>query len=254
MRIFKNLSEWIDFRSSLSTQSIGFAPTMGNLHPGHLSLFGASKTENRLTVTSLFINPTQFNNPDDLAAYPRTLETDLDLLEEAGVDYCLLPAAEDMYPDTFRYQIHETKLSRILEGAHRPGHFTGMLTVVLKLLNLVRPERAYFGEKDYQQYLLIREMAAALFLPLKIIACPTVREPGGLAFSSRNNRLTPEQKIVAEKFAAIFHQKKSLEELITELQTAGISVEYLQDYADRRYAAVMIGETRLIDNYRIEKM
>ncbi len=162
MRIFNHLDEWLAVRHSIpTTHSIGFVPTMGNLHAGHASLFAASKQENNYTVASLFINPTQFNRPDDFIHYPRTLEADLDLLEEAGVDYCLIPSEQAMYADNYRYQLQETALCQLMEGKHRPGHFNGVLTIVMKLLNLVKPQRAYFGEKDYQQYLLIRDMAEA---------------------------------------------------------------------------------------------
>jgi pantoate--beta-alanine ligase len=138
-----------------------------------------------------------------------------------------------------------------MEGKHRPGHFTGVLTIVMKLLNLVRPQRAYFGEKDYQQYLLIRNMVAAFFMPVEIKACPTVREESGLAYSSRNNRLTASQRQDAEKFARIFQQNKTCEQLIEELESQGLTVEYIEEFAERRFAAVVIGDIRLIDNHAL---
>lgn len=249
MQIFHDMDEWRTFRRNLpSEQSLGFAPTMGNLHAGHLSLFAAAKREDAILATSLFINPTQFNNPLDFSSYPRTLEQDLTLLENAGVDYCLLPEKEAIYPDDYTYQIQETALSQRLEGAHRPGHFTGVLTVVMKLFNLVKPRHAWFGEKDYQQYCLIRDMAKAFFMDIEVRVCPTVRENSGLACSSRNNLLTVEEKRQAESFAGIFHQNKPCAELKSTLESAGIAVEYLEVFQDRLYAAVKIGQVRLIDN------
>jgi pantoate--beta-alanine ligase len=249
MQIFTNLEEWRAFRRNLPVSlSLGFAPTMGNLHLGHLSLFAAAKKENDRVITSLFINPTQFNNPQDFLHYPRTFEEDLTLMEEAGINYCLLPNKASMYPDNYNFQVQEQKLSTHLEGTHRLGHFTGVLTVVMKLLNLVKPHSAYFGEKDYQQYRLIEEMTKAFFMDINIKVCPTIRENSGLAYSSRNNRLKTEEKTMAERFAEIFHQNKPCSVLQEELQHAGIGVEYLEIFQNRLYVAVQIGQVRLIDN------
>lgn len=252
MQIFYSINEWISFRHNWSNNySLGFAPTMGNLHAGHTSLFLTSKQENDYTVSSLFINPTQFNRPDDFAHYPRTLDADLQVMADSGVDFCILPNEEEMYADGYTYQIIENQLSNIMEGKYRPGHFNGVLTVVMKLLNLTRPTRAYFGEKDYQQYLLIREMVHAFFMNVTIKSCPTIREKSGLAYSSRNNRLTKEQKKLAEEFASIFHQNQPCAIITQQLQTKGIVVEYIEEYQNRRFAAVMIGDIRLIDNYSL---
>ncbi|MGC1181883.1 pantoate--beta-alanine ligase [Legionella sp.] len=251
MRVFHNLNEWISFRKNLSTElTIGFAPTMGNLHAGHASLFLASQKENKYTVSSLFVNPTQFNQVDDFKLYPRTLEADLQLMEESGVDFCILPNEQAIYHDHYNYQVMEQQLCQLMEGKHRPGHFNGVLTVVMKLLNLVKANRAYFGEKDYQQYLLIREMTKAFFMDVEIIACPTIYEPSGLAYSSRNNRLNKEQKALAEVFAGIFQQKeKTCAQIQEELSAKNIQIDYIEEYANRRFAAVYIGEIRLINNY-----
>ncbi|ARG99171.1 pantoate--beta-alanine ligase [Legionella micdadei] len=255
MQVFHDVNEWIAFRQSISpNSSIGFAPTMGNLHAGHRSLFSISKQENDYTVTSLFINPTQFNQREDFANYPRTLTGDLELLKLAGVDFCILPSEQAMYADGYRYQLQESKLCQLMEGKQRPGHFTGVLTIVMKLLNLVRPNRAYFGEKDYQQYLLIRDMIKAFFMTTEIKACPTIREASGLAYSSRNNRLSPAQRVEAEKFAGIFHQGKSCEQISEELKNHDITVEYVEEYEGRRFAAVRIGDIRLIDNYDLNSV
>ncbi|MFJ1269433.1 pantoate--beta-alanine ligase [Legionella lytica] len=251
MQIFHDLHEWINFRQQLpSEQTIGFAPTMGNLHAGHASLFLASRKENHYTATTLFVNPTQFNQADDYKHYPRTLEADIRIMEKAGVDFCILPTEKTMYPDQYNYQVHEHQLCQLMEGAQRPGHFNGVLTVVMKLLNLVKPHKAYFGEKDYQQYLLIREMVKAFFMEVDIIPCPIIREPSGLAYSSRNNRLNPGEKALAEVFAQLFQQKdKTCTQLQAEISAKNIAVEYIEEYDHRRFAAVRIGDIRLIDNY-----
>jgi len=253
VHIFLGLNEWRQFRKTLPTaSSLGFAPTMGNLHAGHASLFARSKRENDYTVTSLFVNPTQFNQRDDFIHYPRTLEQDLELMEQNALDFCLIPNEDAMYAGGYNYQIIEHQLCQYMEGKYRPGHFNGVLTVVMKLLNIVKPQRAYFGEKDFQQYQLIHEMGAAFFMDVDIIACPTIREDSGLAYSSRNNRLNVQQKNLANEFARIFHQKnKSCAEITQELEHLGIFVEYLEEHEQRRYTAVTIGAVRLIDNYSV---
>lgn len=253
MQLFSNLNEWIAFRKTIpADQSLGFAPTMGNLHKGHASLFSTSAKENDLTIASVFVNPTQFNKPEDFTHYPRTPEADLDVMRSAGVDFCIFPDKESIYPDNYTYQVQESELCQIMEGAHRPGHFNGVLSVVMKLLNLTQPDRAYFGEKDYQQLLLIRGMANAFFMPVEIKACPTVREASGLAFSSRNNRLSADQRVLANEFARIFHQQhKTCTEIIRELISKNISVDYVEEHLGRRFAAVFIGDVRLIDNYAV---
>jgi pantoate--beta-alanine ligase len=253
MLVFNDVKEWQRFRSTLSPSStLGFVPTMGNLHRGHASLYEKSTQENDITVASLFINPTQFNRADDFKHYPRTLEADLALLETIGVDYCLLPNEKAIYPDHYHYQLHENHLSLLMEGQHRPGHFTGVLTIVMKLLNLVKPQRAYFGEKDYQQLQLIKGMVDAFFMDIEIKACPTIRETSCLAFSSRNNRLSIEQRTLADRFAQIFHQQhKSIDELAVELSHLQVDVEYLEEHQGRRFIAVKIGDIRLIDNYAL---
>lgn len=254
MHVFHDLDEWRGFRKNLATElTIGFAPTMGNLHAGHASLFLASQKQNKYTVSSLFVNPAQFNQAEDFKHYPRTLEADLRIMEQSGVDFCILPNEQAMYPDQYNYQVNEHQLCQLMEGTHRPGHFDGVLTVVMKLLNLVKPDRAYFGEKDYQQYLLIREMTQAFFMDIEIIPCPIIREPSGLAYSSRNNRLSKEQKDLAEEFARLFQQKdRTCAQIQEELTAKDIAVEYIEEYENRRFAAVRIGEIRLIDNYLLK--
>lgn len=252
MNIFDSLDEWRRFRGTLSTNlSLGFVPTMGNLHLGHASLFAQSQHENDRTIASIFINPTQFNQTDDFTHYPRTLDADLNLLHQAGVDDCLLPNEQAIYADGYRYQIQENSQSLALEGQSRPGHFTGVLTIVMKLFNLIKPHRAYFGEKDFQQLQLLRDMVNAFFMDIEIRPCKTIRENSGLAYSSRNHRLTIDQRKQADEFARIFHQTPlSTTQLIKEIEKLGITVEYLEERHGRRFVAVKIGDIRLIDNYQ----
>lgn len=248
MNIVSKLSQWKDMRKKLNNQTIGFVPTMGNLHNGHLSLCQRAKTENDITVVSIFINHTQFNNQSDFDLYPRTIEADQALLENQKIDYLILPSAADMYPDDYEIMLSEKNISCILEGEYRPGHFDGMLTVVLKLLNLVQPTRSYFGEKDYQQLLLIKKMVSALFLPTEIIACSTLRAADGLALSSRNSRLTPKQREHAVHFPALLSSKLDTAEITKKLTSIGFSVDYIVEKWQRRLGAVCLGDVRLIDN------
>lgn len=251
MKRFTRLADWRAYRSSLKLP-LGFVPTMGALHPGHLSLLKRSIADNAYTVASIYVNPTQFNKAEDLNTYPRTLEQDLAMLEEAGVDAVLLPTYEELYPDAFRFQVTETELSKRLCGAHRPGHFNGVLSVVLKLLNLISPKRAYFGEKDYQQLLLIRGMTTAFHLPVEIIGCAIVREHDGLAMSSRNLRLNKEQRENAANLYRCISSAKDSTSARAALEQAGFVVDYVDDYFEggvrQRLAAASLGDVRLIDN------
>lgn len=248
MNIVSSVNEWQLLRQSFTDQSIGFVPTMGHLHAGHVSLCERAKNENKVTVVSIFINPTQFNHGQDLANYPRTLEHDIALLQETGVDYLFLPEATEIYHDQYEIMVKETNLSQILEGEFRPGHFEGVLTVVLKLFNLVQPTRAYFGEKDYQQLLLIKKMVDSLFLPIAIIACPTIRNIQGLALSSRNSRLNSDELKKAIFFAKCLQSDKSNDEIKQLLLEIGFKVDYIETAWGRRFAAVWVGDVRLIDN------
>ncbi|MGE3616614.1 MAG: pantoate--beta-alanine ligase [Gemmatimonadales bacterium] len=248
--MISSLAEWTAVRRRLDETGhpIGFVPTMGALHAGHASLFRRSAAECELTVASVFVNPSQFNDPADLAAYPRTLDADRELAEAAGVDYLIAPAPAEVYPDGYRYRVTETEMSRTLEGEFRPGHFDGVLTVVLRLLTLVRPDRAYFGEKDWQQYSLVRGMAEAFHLGIEIVPCPIVRDPDGVALSSRNVRLSPTARALAARFAARLAAGGPVADIRHELEALGIEVEYVREADGRRLAAVVIGGVRLIDN------
>lgn len=178
-------------------KTIGFVPTMGALHAGHLSLMERSCRDNDITVASIFVNPTQFNNATDLKTYPRTEEKDCALLEKAGVDYAFVPSVEEIYPEPDTRVFDLGEVAEVMEGAMRPGHFNGVAQIVSRLFSYVNPTRAYFGEKDFQQIAVIRRMAQLEGFDFEIIACPIVREADGLALSSRNVRLTPEQRQIA---------------------------------------------------------
>ncbi|SIR07177.1 pantothenate synthetase [Rhizobium sp. RU33A] len=178
-------------------QTIGFVPTMGYLHQGHLSLVGRAKSENDVTVVSIFVNPLQFGKNEDLAKYPRDLARDSAMLEQAGVDFLFAPGVEDMYPEPMQTVVDLPKLGSELEGEARPGHFAGVATVVTKLFNIVQPDAAYFGEKDYQQVTIIQKMVEDLAQPVRLVPVPTVRESDGLACSSRNVYLSPAERAAA---------------------------------------------------------
>jgi len=252
MKIFKSIPEWRRYRQEKSrTCSIGFAPTLGGLHEGHFSLVNESLEQNDLTVASIFLNRVQFNNPDDYKKYPANFAEDVAQLEAMGVDALLAPEFEDMYPDSYAYRISESDVSKEREGARRPGHFDGVLTVVLKLLNLVRPNAAYFGEKDYQQLQLIDGMAKAFFLDTEIVSCPTIRDEDGLALSSRNRRLSALGRERASRFPEILSSAETAEQAVNLLGEAGFQVDYVEDLGGRRFGAVAIEGIRLIDNMRI---
>lgn len=252
MKLFNDIQDWLPVQKTREPkQSLGFVPTMGNLHQGHLSLMKRAQEENDKVIVSIFVNQTQFNTAEDFKHYPRTLAADLELLNTAQVDYCLCPTYDMMYPDQYQVQVHETKDSLVLEGLHRPGHFNGVLTIVMKLFNVVQPTRAYFGEKDYQQCELIRKMVKALLMPIEVISCPTIREESGLALSSRNSRLSASGKNKADRFATLFHAATSCDMALENITAEGIEVEYIEDLHQRRYAAVFIDGIRLIDNYCI---
>ena len=252
--VFEDLAAWRDTRQAqLRTGlTLGFVPTMGALHEGHRSLVRRSRQENDLTLVSIFVNPAQFDDPADLVRYPRTLDEDLAVLRAENTDFLLLPRADDLYSDGYRFRVTEVDASRELEGAHRPGHFDGVLTVVLKLLELARAERAYFGEKDWQQLSLVRGMANAFFLPTAIVACPTVRESDGLALSSRNRHLSAEERTRAPLFHHALVNSRTAAEAEDQLRIAGFDVDYIEDRSDRRVGAVRLGGIRLIDNVALE--
>jgi pantoate--beta-alanine ligase len=221
---------------------------MGAFHEGHLALFRAAREENELVVASLFVNPAQFAEGEDLARYPRDEARDAELAEEAGVDVLFVPPAEEIYPPGFETWVDVERLGAMLEGEHRPGHFRGVATVCLKLFNLVRPQRAYFGQKDAQQVAVIRRMVRDLAVPVEIRVVPTVRDPDGLALSSRNAYLSPEERSQALALPRALAARDR-----SELD--GLEVDYFEeaDFEPRVLAAaVRVGSTRLIDNVVLE--
>jgi pantoate--beta-alanine ligase len=239
--------------------TIGLVPTMGAYHEGHLSLFRAARAENDTVVASLFVNPTQFGPAEDLARYPRDEEHDAELAAAAGVDYLFAPPAEELYPDGFQTWIEVDQLGAVLEGAHRPGHFRGVATICLKLFNIVRCDRAYFGAKDAQQVAVLRQMLRDLNLDrdLELRILPTVRDPDGLALSSRNAYLSSaerEQALALPRALAT----GSLAETRAHLDAApGIAVDYVDTLrsGDQTVlaAAIRVGTTRLIDNVLLDE-
>ena len=223
---------------------IGLVPTMGAFHEGHLALFRAAREENELVVASLFVNPAQFVYGEDLSRYPRDEARDAERAEEAGVDVLYVPEAEEIYPPGFETWVEVERLGALLEGEHRPGHFRGVATVCLKLFNLVRPRRAYFGQKDAQQVAVVKRMVRDLAVPVEIRVVPTVRDADGLALSSRNAYLSPEERerALALPRALAARDRSKLD---------GIEVDYFEeaDFEPRVLAAaVRVGSTRLIDN------
>jgi pantoate--beta-alanine ligase len=227
---------------------IGLVPTMGAFHQGHLALFRAARGENELVVASLFVNPAQFTEREDLARYPRDEARDTELAEEAGVDVLFLPEVDEIYPPGFETWVEVERLGSILEGQHRPGHFRGVATICLKLFNLVRPRRAYFGQKDAQQVAVVRRMVQDLAVPVEIRVVPTVRDEDGLALSSRNAQLSKEDR---ERALALPRALASRDRSLLD----GLEVDYFEeaDFEPRVLAAaVRVGSTRLIDNVILE--
>jgi pantoate--beta-alanine ligase len=248
IRVSNTLAEWQERRRTLAGRSIGFVPTMGALHQGHASLVERCREENEVAVVSIFVNPTQFNDPKDLNRYPCKLDQDLALLENLGTNEVIIPSVPELYPNGYRLRIVPEASDQVLEGAYRPGFLQGVLTIVLKLLNLVRADRAYFGEKDYQQLKIVTEMAQEFFLCTQIIPCPTVREESGLAMSSRNMLLSPQSRDRAAHLFRILTTAASPADARAALTARGFMVEYVEERWGRRLAAAFLDGVRLIDN------
>jgi len=275
MLIFKKVA---DLRQWLASQTspIGFAPTMGALHEGHLELIRMAKREGCLAIASIFVNPTQFNDPRDLEKYPRTAEKDAALLLTAKCDALFIPPVEEVYPPgkNLTIELDFNQLDKVMEGEFRPGHFKGMATVVNRLLDIVRPNKLYMGQKDFQQLSIVRDMIRQLALPVELVMCPTVREPDGLAMSSRNVRLTTEMRAIAPLIHQILLWAKTesgknrpseeiQEEALQKLVAAGFRPEYfdlvdgvsllpVKQASDGDFIvaclAAFAGDVRLIDN------
>lgn len=281
MKVIQTVSELRKELGALRIQgkTIGFVPTMGALHNGHASLVKRAVAENDVAVVSVFVNPTQFNDKNDLIKYPRTLEADCTLLEKEGVHVVFAPSEQEMYPEPDTRQFNYAPLDTVMEGKFRPGHFNGVCQVVSKLFLMVEPHKAYFGEKDFQQLAIIREMTRSLDMPVQIVGCPIVREADGLALSSRNARLSEEQRkqalnISKALFASLEYAKNHtvaqtqafVENAIAEAN--GLELEYFElvdghtlqkisTWEETAYAVgcitVFCGEVRLIDNIKYKE-
>lgn len=262
----------------LAGKKIGFVPTMGALHEGHASLVKLAVAENDVVVVSDFVNPTQFNDQNDLLKYPRTLEADCELLEKVGAHYVFAPSVEEIYPEPDTRQFSYAPLDTVMEGKFRPGHFNGVCQVVSKLFMMVEPHCAYFGEKDFQQLAIIREMVKQMNFPIRIVGCPIVRESDGLALSSRNARLSDVQRVqalnisktlFASKEYAATHTVEETQAFVEQAIAAseGLELEYFEivdgltlqkiaGWDDTDYAVgcitVFCGEVRLIDNIKFK--
>ena len=257
--------------------SVGLVPTMGALHEGHLSLVRRAEKENDIVVASVFVNPVQFNNSTDFEKYPRTPERDIEMLQNAGCDAVFVPSEKEMYPVPVTDKYDFGDLERVMEGVCRPGHFNGVAIVVRKLFEIVMPDRAYFGEKDFQQQAIIRKLVADLSLNVTIVPCDIVREKDGLAMSSRNMRLTPEERAVAPMIYKVLSEVAALKDSLSPDEMKKSALEKYADIKDfdieyveitdetnlksikswdncknaRIFVALQLGQVRLIDNLRI---
>jgi pantoate--beta-alanine ligase len=250
--VVRSIADLEEALRPLRDSSIGLVPTMGAFHEGHISLFRAARAESETVVVSLFVNPAQFPDEVDLARYPRNEQRDLELAEEAGVALVFAPQVDEIYPPGFQTWVDVEELSRGLEGEFRPGHFRGVATVCLKLFNLVRPDRAYYGQKDAQQAAVIRRMVRDLAVPVEIRVLPTVRDEDGLALSSRNVHLSAEERrrALALPRALATRDPAKARELLRDLDVDYVEVA---DFEPRVLAAaVQVGGTRLIDNVVLE--
>lgn len=278
MRVFRSIQDYKNWRNEISSSSkLGFVPTMGFLHEGHLSLVRNSVQENDYTVVSIFVNPVQFNNKEDLEKYPRNEPRDIVMLEEAGCDIIFMPSADEMYPEEITESYSFPALDDVMEGAFRPGHFNGVAVVVARLFRIILPHISYFGKKDYQQYMIIKELARQQFPDLIIKGMETIREKDGLAMSSRNVRLSEEERENADMIFQLMTRAKKLKEefspaeiekhIANMLVNAGFAkVEYIQisdadtlepvhQWKDsskpRIFIAAWLGNVRLIDNMEL---
>jgi pantoate--beta-alanine ligase len=252
VKLVRTIAELREALEPRRRETIALVPTMGALHEGHVSLFRAARSEADVVVASLFVNPAQFNDGADLNGYPRDEAHDAAVAEAGGVDLLFAPATEEMYPPGFQTWVDVEQLGAGLEGVHRPGHFRGVATVCLKLFNVVRPQLAYFGQKDAQQVAVLRRMIRDLNLELELRVLPTVRDADGVALSSRNARLSPEERERARSLPRALATKDA--ERAREL-LRGLDVDYVEvaDFEPRVLAAaVRVGDTRLIDNVILE--
>ncbi len=275
MFLAKTIKELQDKLNELKAGgTIGLVPTMGALHAGHIALVKRAATENNLVVVSIFVNPTQFNDPKDLERYPRTLESDLKLLEDTGCEVVFAPSVNEVYPEPDSRKFNFGRLETVMEGKHRPGHFNGVAQVVSRLFEMVKPDKAYFGLKDFQQLAIIKKLVEQLELPIEIVPCPIVREESGLAMSSRNELLSPEERKNAAVISETLFKAKELSGQKSVKELAGwikgninknpfLTVEYVEIVDNEKLqpiksrnekntkvacVAVYCGKVRLIDN------
>ena len=282
MKIIHTIKDLQTELSDLKAQGkkVGLVPTMGALHAGHASLVKRSVNENDVTVVSVFVNPTQFNDKNDLVKYPRTLDADCKLLESCGATFVFAPSVEEIYPEPDTRRFSYAPLDTVMEGAFRPGHFNGVCQIVSKLFDIVKPHCAYFGEKDFQQLAIIREMVRQMKFDLKIVGCPIVREEDGLALSSRNARLSAEERenalnisqtLFKSRTFATTHSVSETQKMVEDAiaATPGLRLEYFEivdgntlqkvgDWNDTSYVVgcitVFCGEVRLIDNIKYKEV
>jgi pantoate--beta-alanine ligase len=255
MKAVRTIGETRDLLEPVRSGAIGLVPTMGALHEGHLSLLRAARTECDTVVMSLFVNPSQFGDGADLAGYPRDEERDLELARHEGVDLVFAPSVDEMYPPGFQTWVDVTELGSVLEGRFRPGHFRGVATIVLKLFNVVRPTRAYFGQKDAQQVELIRQLIRDLALDVELRVLPVVRDTDGLALSSRNALLSADERERALALPRALRTRDRDEALALLASANGLELDYVEvaDFDPPTLAgAVRVGSTRLIDNVPLE--
>lgn len=241
MKVLNYIAEVHDFVKEARNQGlkVGFVPTMGALHEGHISLIKRAKNENDVVIASIFVNPIQFNNPTDLEKYPRTPEADIKKLDDAACDAAFMPSVEEMYPEKNEKTFDFGDLERVMEGACRPGHFNGVAVVVSKLFEIVTPDKAYFGEKDFQQLAIIKKMVDDLGSDVEIVPCPIIRESDGLAMSSRNVRLNAEERAIAPKIYAVLNEASS--------QLNAMSPKEMKEYALAKYADIQEFEVEYVE-------
>jgi pantoate--beta-alanine ligase len=256
MTVCRSVAEIREALAPLHAGRIGLVPTMGGLHDGHLALLSSARAENDTVVMSLFVNPAQFAEPADLARYPRDEARDLEVAHDEGVDLVFAPSADEMYPPGFQTWVDVTELGSILEGRFRPGHFRGVATIVLKLFTIVHPARAYFGQKDAQQVEVIRAMIRDLALEVELRVVPTIRDADGLALSSRNALLSPDERAVAVALPRALETRDRDAALTVLRASNGLVIDYVElaDFDPPVLAgAVRVGATRLIDNVVLDR-
>lgn len=249
MIIHESVAEWMKASEGSDASGRGLVPTMGALHEGHGSLIRQCVSDNTQSLVTIYVNPTQFENPDDLSNYPDSLQDDIHYLESLGVSDLILPQYKELYPFDFTLFVDESLDSKVLCGKNRTGHFKGVLSVVMKLINLTQARRVYFGKKDFQQYRLVSKMVEAYFMPTRIVGMETVRDEHGLALSSRNRRLSSEQLDLARQMNGLLRNMAlSTDEITRQLNEWGFRVDYCEERWDRRFVAAYLGDVRLIDN------